>query len=642
MESSALVLLFSALILSSKLFEASGQDVLTPPRGWNSYDSFSWIVDEEAFLDNAQVVSSRLLSSGYEYVVIDFLWYRKRSPGGSLDTYGYDIIDEWGRLVPDPDRWPSSRSGKGFKEVAQKIHDMGLKFGIHLMRGISLEAVNANKTILDVTTGLPYEEDGRTWFAGDIGMRSMPCGWLKNGFLSVNTDLGAGRAFLRSLYQQYADWDVDFVKVDCIFGDDLDKKEIVTVSEILQSLGRPVLFSLSPGTSVTPSMADGISDYVDMYRISGDTWDNWNQIAAHFDAARDFAAAKKIGANGLHGTSWPDLDMLPLGWLTDPGVQQGPHRKCRLTANEQKSLFTLWSMAKSPLMYGGDLRQIDDFTYNLITNPTLLEINLNSQNNMEFPYIFTATDGSHADDDASQSLLKQSQLLDEPEKSLLGLTSCNSENAKGWSSTVEEDGVNQICWNYNYVKGSATASNCFRKREPLFTLSKWHDELIHKWKYEGMFQLLDLKSKKVCLDSSTSRRRTASERPSTLLSTCKWFANQVWSLNDDGTLVNRYSGLCATMDSGKDIQNNAGIRSWIATGAKGEIYLSYFNLNQASTTITSNIRDLAKVLDNKFPGNSSCTSHEVWSGKDFGTVEGTLSIQVEGHGCALFALSCNQ
>ncbi|KAL0925564.1 hypothetical protein M5K25_003914 [Dendrobium thyrsiflorum] len=639
MKQTALVLLFCTLILSSGLFEAFGKNFSTPPRGWNSYDSFSWIVDEEEFLDNAQVVSSRLLPSGYEYVVIDYLWYRKNVKGSSSDSYGYDNIDEWGRLVPDPDRWPSSRYGKGFKEVAQKVHDLGLKFGIHLMRGISLEAVNNNTKILDVTTGLPYEEDGRTWLAGDVGLRDMACGWMKNGFLSVNTDLGAGRAFLRSLYQQYADWDVDFVKLDCVFGDDFDKKQIITVSEILEGLGRPILFSLSPGTSVTPSMGETISDYVDLYRITGDSWDNWNDVAAHFDVARDFAAAKQIGAKGLHGNSWPDLDMLPLGWLTDPGVQQGPHRKCRLSLDEQKTLLTLWSMAKSPLMFGGDLRQIDDITFNLITNPTLLEINSYSQNNMEFPYIFTGKSGSHADHAASKSPGKQLQLTNEPEQSILGLTSCNSEKAKGWSITLQNR-VKQICWNYN-TKGRATVSSCLHKRRPLMKSFKWNNQFIYRQKYEGMFQLLAQKSIKACLDSSTTQRHTASVRPSNLLSTCKWNASQLWRLSDHGTLINPYSGLCATMESAKDNENAAEPRSWIATGVSGEIYLSFFNLSPATTTLSAKIGDLSKVLSSRFLTNNSCNCSEVWSGKDYGLVEGTLSITVKGHGCALFVLKCN-
>ncbi|KAG0459927.1 hypothetical protein HPP92_023055 [Vanilla planifolia] len=238
------------------------------------YDSFSWIINEEEFLANAEVVCSKLRAFGYEYVVIDFLWYRKNVNGSSVDSYGYDSIDEWGRLVPDPERWPSSTNGQGFQQVSQKVHEMGLKFGIHLMGGISVESVNNNKTILDVTTGLPYEEGGKIWYAGDIGLTDMRCAWMKNGFMRVNTDLRAGRAFLRSLYQQYADWGVDF---------------------------------------------EGIKEYVDMYRITGDVWDNWNDIATHFDVARNFAAAKEIGAKGLHGNSWPDLDMLPLGLITDPG-----------------------------------------------------------------------------------------------------------------------------------------------------------------------------------------------------------------------------------------------------------------------------------------------------------------------------------
>ncbi|XP_020592593.1 uncharacterized protein LOC110033073 isoform X2 [Phalaenopsis equestris] len=638
MEQPVLFLLFSALFLF-RLFEAFGQDFSTPPRGWNSYDSFSWIIDEEAFLDNAQVVSSRLLSSGYEYVVIDYLWYRKNVKGSSSDSYGYDNIDEWGRLVPDPERWPSSRNGKGFKEVAQKVHDMGLKFGIHLMRGISLEAVNANTKILDVATGLPYKEYGRTWLAGDIGLRDMPCGWMKNGFLSVNTDLGAGRAFLKSLYQQYADWDVDLVKLDCVFGDDFDKKQIITVSEILEGLGRPILLSLSPGTSVTPSMGAAISDYVDMYRITGDSWDNWNDIVAHFNVARDFAAAKQIGANGLHGKSWPDLDMLPLGWLTDPGVKQGPHRKCRVTLDEQKTLLTLWSMAKSPLMFGGDLRQIDDITFNLITNPTLLEIDSYSQNNMEFPYIFTDESTSQVYHAASKSSVKQLLIINEPAKYVLGLTRCNSEKAKGWS-LIMQNRVNQICWNYN-TKDTATVSSCLHKRRPLWKSLNWDNEFIYSQKYEGLFQLLSQKSIKYCLDVSTTQRRTASVKPSNLLSTCKWNANQLWSLSHDGTLINPSSGLCATMESAKDSENAAGARSWIATGARGEIYLSFFNLNQGSTTISAKIGDLSKVLSSRLPTNSSCNCHEVWSGKDYSLIEGTLSIAVNGHGCALFVLKCS-
>ncbi|KAG0458216.1 hypothetical protein HPP92_023373 [Vanilla planifolia] len=518
MTAASSILLYCALILSSVLFKAFGQNefLFTPVRGWNSYDSFSWIINEEEFLANAEVVSSKLRAFGYEYVVIDFLWYRKNVNGSSVDSYGYDSIDEWGRLVPDPERWPSSTNGQGFQQVSQKVHEMGLKFGIHLMGGISVESVNNNKTILDVTTGLPYEEGGKIWYAGDIGLTDMRCAWMKNGFMRVNTDLRAGRAFLRSLYQQYADWGVDFVKLDCVFGDDLDRKQIIAISEILKDLDRPMLISLSPGTNVNVSMAEGIKEYVDMYRITGDVWDNWNDIATHFDVARNFAAAKEIGAKGLHGNSWPDLDMLPLGLITDPGVRQGPHRRSKLTLDEQRTMLTLWSMAKSPLMFGGDTRQLDDLTFNLITNPTLLEINSNSANNAEFPHVFSGKISSIMHLPDSRSDLERQLQKNKPEKIMMGLTAMKADEAK---------------------------------------------------------------------------------------------------LHSD-------------------------VRSWIATGKRGEIYLSFFNLNPFSTRISANIGDLFKAVSGSFQTYRSCDCYEVWTGKDFGAVEGAISIAISSHGCALFILNC--
>ena len=88
----------------------------------------------------------------FQYVVVDYLWYRKKVPGAYVDSLGYDVIDKWGRMIPDPGRWPSSKKGKGFAKVAQRVHGMGLKFGIHVMRGISTQAMNANTPILDTTT----------------------------------------------------------------------------------------------------------------------------------------------------------------------------------------------------------------------------------------------------------------------------------------------------------------------------------------------------------------------------------------------------------------------------------------------------------------------------------------------------------
>ncbi|KAF5746544.1 hypothetical protein HS088_TW06G00715 [Tripterygium wilfordii] len=254
------------------------------------------------------------------------------------------------------------------------------------MRGISTQAYNANTPILDIKTGRAYEESGRLYTAKDIGFPGRPCSWMQNGFMAVNTTMKAGRVFLWSLYEQYADWGVDFVKHDCVFGDDLDLDEIKTVSSILRIRRQDILYSVSPGTSVTPAMAKNVTELVDMYRISGNVWDLSGDVAAAFDVARNFAAANMIGSEGLRGKSWADLDMLPLGWLGYPGSQQGPYRNSNLNPDGQRSQMTLWAITKSPLMFGGDVRNLDDATHNLLTNPMLLEMNSFSTNNKEFPY----------------------------------------------------------------------------------------------------------------------------------------------------------------------------------------------------------------------------------------------------------------
>ncbi|CAL9193609.1 unnamed protein product [Musa hybrid cultivar] len=636
MGASALLLLLCILFFCRESYGVRGSSselTSSPPRGWNSYDSFSWVVDEQAFLDNAAILAKNLHRYGYEYVVVDFLWYRKNVDGASEDSYGYDCIDPWGRPFPDPGRWPSSKGGQGFTEVARKVHEMGLMFGIHVMRGISKQAVDAITPVLDVRSNSMYREGNRTWTAKDIGMTQRACAWMQHGFMSVDTDIGAGRAFLRSLYQQYAEWGVDFVKLDCVFGDDLDSKEIITVSELLRELDQPVLFSISPGTNVTPSMAGSISAYVDMYRITADDWDKWTDVASHFDISRDFSSANLIGAKGLHGRSWPDLDMLPLGWLTNPGVRQGPHRKSNLTVDERRTqehkpqAVTLWSMAKSPLMFGGDLRNIDEITLSLITNPTLLEINSFSTNNKEFPFVF-ATEALKSRNHALNKRSMSQELVDGPDNKVLGLTSCKNERAKGW---FEMDSI-QIC-----RKGDSKNQNpsyCLYKRMPHLIPDQG---IKYKQEYVGMFQLLAMQNQSACLEASVKNTLQQRKRRITL-SGCKWHDSQMWRLNDSGTLVNSYSALCATMVS-EAVNSTEGIRSWIGTGRKGEIYLSFFNLNSQTTVISAKISDIGKVLSGEFLGNATCKCTEVWSGHKFGQVN-QISMAVTRHGCALFVLDC--
>ncbi|KAK7306164.1 hypothetical protein VNO77_44087 [Canavalia gladiata] len=617
-------------VSSKNVSESDLQQASIPPRGWNSYDSFSWTISEEEFLQSAEIVSKRLHDHAYEYVVVDYLWYRRKVKGAYHDSLGFDVIDEWGRMLPDPGRWPSSQNGKGFTEIANQVHSMDLKFGIHVMRGISTQAVNANTPILDTTTGGAYQESGQVWHAKDIAIPERACAWMPHGFMSVNTKLGAGKAFLRSLYEQYAAWGVDFVKHDCVFGDDLDLNEISYVSEVLKELDRSIVYSLSPGTSVTQSMAKDVSGLVNMYRITGDDWDTWGDVKAHFDVSRDFSTANMIGAKGLNGNSWPDLDMLPFGWLTDPGSNEGPHRYSNLNLEEKKTQMTLWSIAKSPLMYGGDVRKIDTTTYDIITNPTLLEINSFSSNNMEFPYIASL---KSEDQDLGRQLRRSSKEMETKYTHSLGLTSCTESKASGWASESLNQHLERICWKRS-LGNNHHAPFCVHKRE----LHLLDEENIYQ-EYQGKYHLVATNRIKFCLDASPKRKLTSKEFKRGTFSPCRWDSNQMWELNSNGTLVNSYSGLCATVESIKDTTNSGGFRSWIATGRKGEVYVAFFNLSEQKTVISAQTSDLVKVL----PGRdfSSCKSSEVWSGDDLLTNQGTLSTAVEMHGSALIVLICN-
>ncbi|CAI0462404.1 unnamed protein product [Linum tenue] len=609
-----------------------------PPRGWNSYDSFCWTISEDDFLKSAKVVAKYLKSHGYEYVVLDYLWYRRLVPGAYTDSLGFDVIDQWGRMVPAPDRWPSAKSGSGFAEVAKEVHSLGLKFGIHVMRGLSRQAFDANTPILDINTGRAYEESGREWRAQDIGIKERSCAWMPHGFMSVNTSLPAGRAFLSSLYHQYAEWGVDFIKHDCVFGDDFNLEEITYVSGLLKKFDRPILYSLSPGTSVTPTMAKELKGLANMYRVTGDDWDSWGDVASHFDVARDFAKAEMVPGEGLLGSSWPDLDMLPLGWLTDAGANQGPHRQCNLTLDEQRTQMTLWSMARSPLMFGGDVRQIDETTYKLITNPTLLEINDYSSNNMEAWKILGPA-RNHLMRRSKISMLKR---VNNHHTRVVGVTSCKDPNANGWSVESLGQYHEQICWRKEDEQLNREPL-CLYKRKPLLASSNEH--VLYGQDNRRLFTSDN--GVKSCLDASPRHKLTSSEwkkkQPS--FSTCRGDANQqMWKLSSNATLRSSYSGLCARVKQVKGTNDvrTSGVRSWIATGRQGEIYVAFFNLNVEKTLISAKLSDMAKVLPGRnLEDKADCKGREVWSGQRYEAVADSLEMVVDKHGCALFTLNCS-
>ena len=267
-----------------------------PPKGWNSYSAFGGAVTESLFLENCELASRLLRPHGYQYCVVDIAWFSEdgHAKGSNLDR--------WGRPQPDVRRWPSAASGAGFASVARRVHALGMLFGIHTMRGISADAVNARTPVL----GHPNAS------AADIALPDQACPWYKS-WLSVNTSHPAGQAFYGSLYSQYADWGVDFIKNDCVYSN-WAPSDVLGVSSAIEASGRTMAYSLSPGPG---SVAHGriIGKHVNMYRIGGDNWDNWADLNTHFAQAAEMAAAGLIGAPGLQGKSWPDCDIIMLGCI---------------------------------------------------------------------------------------------------------------------------------------------------------------------------------------------------------------------------------------------------------------------------------------------------------------------------------------
>lgn len=327
----------------------------TPPMGWNSWDSFGTTVTEAEVKANADYMASKLKTHGWQYIVVDIQWSEQNPK-----THGYrpnaDLaMDAYGRLMPAPNRFPSSANGQGFKPLADYIHSKGLKFGIHIMRGIPRKAVEADLPIF-----------GSKLKAPEVANKQSICRWNSDMY-GVDVTKG-GQDYYDSIVQLYTSWGLDFIKADDMFGGGENgdhSSEIDALGKSIKKYGRSIVLSLSPGTR-DASKADFLQEHAQMWRISGDFWDRWVDLKAQF---KRFDTWNKWVGPG----HWPDGDMLPLGHI---GIraERGDPRMSLLTHDEQTMLMSLWSIARSPLMFGGNLPDNDDFTLSLMTNDEILGV----------------------------------------------------------------------------------------------------------------------------------------------------------------------------------------------------------------------------------------------------------------------------
>jgi hypothetical protein len=331
--------------------------------GWNSWDAYGFTLDEASFKANAMVLA-RLRSYGWTYVVIDEGWYMGNPFGHDLQDRRY-FLDRHGRLVPAPERFPSAANGEGFKSLAHWVHAQGLKFGLHIVRGIPKAAVESNAPIA-----------GSSFHAVDAADTGDTCGW-DDGNYGVR-DNAAGQAYYDSMLALFAGWGLDFLKVDCIADRPYKVSEIRQIAAAIANTRRPVVLSLSPGPTQLAHAAE-IRQYGQMWRISNDVWDGWSFEYKHPGddfpmGVRDIFERLPAWAGQAGNGRWPDADMLPFGALAPhPGL--GVARQSRLSLDEERTQLTLLVIARSPLILGANLTKLDEATRALLTNQEVLRVN---------------------------------------------------------------------------------------------------------------------------------------------------------------------------------------------------------------------------------------------------------------------------
>ena len=326
-----------------------------PPMGWNSYDCLGLAANESEVKAAAEYMAKNLKYLGYEYIVIDMGWYGDSAATDynafvdeTIPVKPNYTVDESGRLWPDTVKYPSAANGQGFKPLADYIHGLGLKLGVHLLRGIPWQAADRNLTIRGtdiVATSFAQPDSGCEWY---------------DGFYGVDMTKPGAQEYYNSVFDLFAEWGIDFVKAD-----DMNDPDIMGMSRAMRQCGRPMVLSIVPNNQ----NQEVLRENAHMARTGADFWDVWQMLKVGFPVA---ARAVQHAAPGYY----PDLDMLPVGKLGLKISYKGPEpRISNFTPDELHTLMTLWYIARMPLMIGGYLPETDKTTLEILTNEEALAVN---------------------------------------------------------------------------------------------------------------------------------------------------------------------------------------------------------------------------------------------------------------------------
>lgn len=330
----------------------------TPPMGWNSWDAFGASITEAEYLDNARILAERFLPFGYDIATVDIQWYEAGATSSWYRPFAPLVLDAHGRPQPAPNRFPSAAGGRGFAPLAAQVRRLGLRFGVHIMRGIPRQAV-----------GLELPIAGSKYRCHEVANPGSTCAW-NSDMCGVNPDHPGAFDWYRAWLAELAAWGVDFVKVDDIAAPTYHAREVELIRRAIDASGRPMVLSLSPGPSQLEQAAH-LQAHANQWRVCNDFWDTWPQLRDNLANLVKWAPHARPGA-------WPDADMLPVGKIGLRNFDGEPPRRgerdTRFTRDEQVLMLTAWTCAQSPLILGNDLRRLDDWTLRLVTNPEVLAL----------------------------------------------------------------------------------------------------------------------------------------------------------------------------------------------------------------------------------------------------------------------------
>ena len=330
---------------------------LTAPMGWNSWDCYGAAVTEDIVRQNAEFMAKNLKQYGWDTVVVDIQWYEPNAVNNEYRPFADVCVDEYSRVIPAENRFPSSAGGKGFAPLAEYVHSLGLKFGIHIMRGIPRLAVHNNLKI-----------KGTDKTAREVAKTNSICYWNMDMY-GVDPQKEGAMAYYDSIFELYASWGVDFVKCDDIAREiPREEEELVMLSKALRDCGREMILSLSPGPALIEK-AELYKQVSNMWRITDDFWDKWELLYDMFSRAEKWCTHTGAG-------HWPDADMLPVG-----AIRQVYDKDAwtNFTEEEQMTMMSLWGIFRSPLMIGGEMTKFDKFTMDLLTNEAILKMHRNAR-----------------------------------------------------------------------------------------------------------------------------------------------------------------------------------------------------------------------------------------------------------------------